>query len=91
MEHGVFWSIWWIWLCVAMVLGLLEILVPGFVFLGFAIGALLTSLLASPAGSAVFPSGAHPLLRGAVACRVARLESRFFRCRKGKPERSTTT
>ena len=40
-----FWTIWWVWLCAALVLGILEVLVPGFVFLGFAIGALAVSLL----------------------------------------------
>ncbi|WP_425043811.1 NfeD family protein [Primorskyibacter sp. S87] len=33
------WAIWWVWLCVALVLAILEVVVPGFVFLGFAIGA----------------------------------------------------
>ncbi|MAB05704.1 MAG: hypothetical protein CML50_06785 [Rhodobacteraceae bacterium] len=30
---------WWIWLAAALVLLLLEMLAPGFIFLGFAIGA----------------------------------------------------
>ena len=34
------WTIWWAWLCVAILLGIVEVLVPGFIFLGFAIGAL---------------------------------------------------
>lgn len=33
------WMIWWAWMCAALVLGILEILLPGFIFLGFAIGA----------------------------------------------------
>ena len=33
------WSIWWVWLSAALVLGILELLAPGFIFLGFAIGA----------------------------------------------------
>ena len=32
-------SIWWAWLAAALVLGILEMLAPGFIFLGFAIGA----------------------------------------------------
>lgn len=40
-----FWTIWWVWLCAALVLGILEVLIPGFVFLGFAIGALAVALL----------------------------------------------
>lgn len=35
---------WWVWLAAALVLGSLEVLVPGFVFLGFAIGAALVGL-----------------------------------------------
>jgi inner membrane protein len=38
------WTIWWVWLSGALVLGILEVLLPGFIFLGFAIGAVITSL-----------------------------------------------
>ncbi len=40
-----FYAIWWIWLCGALVLAILEILAPGFVLLGFAIGALAVSMM----------------------------------------------
>ncbi len=30
---------WWVWLAAAAVLGLLELLAPAYVFLGFAVGA----------------------------------------------------
>ncbi len=40
-----FWTLWWVWLSAALILGILEVLVPGFVFLGFAIGALAMTLL----------------------------------------------
>lgn len=36
---------WWAWIVLGFALGVLEILVPGFIFLGFAIGAVLTGLL----------------------------------------------
>ena len=39
------WSVWWLWLAGALVLGVVEMLLPGFIFLGFAIGAALTGLL----------------------------------------------
>lgn len=39
------WSIWWAWLAAALVLGILEVLAPGFIFLGFAIGALAVALI----------------------------------------------
>ncbi|WP_323040278.1 hypothetical protein [Gemmobacter sp.] len=36
------WATWWVWVAAAMALGVLELVAPGYVFLGFAIGALLT-------------------------------------------------
>ena len=39
------WTIWWVWVVAGVALGFLEIVVPGFVFLGFAIGAGVTGLL----------------------------------------------
>ncbi|MCE8513747.1 hypothetical protein KBY24_00500 [Ruegeria pomeroyi] len=39
------WSVWWLWLAAALVLGVVEMLLPGFIFLGFAIGAAVTGLL----------------------------------------------
>ena len=33
-------TLWWVWVSVALLLGLVEILVPGNIFLGFALGAL---------------------------------------------------
>ena len=44
------WSVWWAWLAGAMVLGILEIFAPGFVFLGFAIGAAMTGILIAVGG-----------------------------------------
>lgn len=44
MAEG-FWTLWWVWGAAALVLGILEILAPGFVFLGFAIGAAAVALL----------------------------------------------
>lgn len=32
-------TIWWVWLAAAILLAILEIFAPGFIFLGFAIGA----------------------------------------------------
>ena len=39
------WSLWWIWGALALVLGIAEILLPGFIFLGFAIGAVCVAVL----------------------------------------------
>lgn len=36
---------WWIWVLVGLGLAALEVAVPGFIFLGFAIGGIATGLL----------------------------------------------
>lgn len=44
---------WWAWVVLGFALGVLEILAPGYIFLGFAIGAILTGVLVGfglPAG-----------------------------------------
>ncbi|MDW3183991.1 NfeD family protein [Roseobacter sp.] len=33
-------NLWWVWTAAALALAVIEVLVPGFIFLGFAIGAL---------------------------------------------------
>ena len=38
------WATWWIWLIGAVVLGIVEVLAPIQIFLGFAVGAALTGL-----------------------------------------------
>jgi inner membrane protein len=39
------WATWWVWVAGGFMLGVLEVLAPGFIFLGFAIGAVLTGAL----------------------------------------------
>jgi inner membrane protein len=39
------WEIWWAWVAVGIGLAILEVLAPGFIFIGFAIGAVLVGLL----------------------------------------------
>ncbi|TXI05120.1 MAG: hypothetical protein E6Q73_02370 [Pseudorhodobacter sp.] len=39
------WNVWWVWIVAGFALGVLEILAPGYIFLGFAMGALLTGVL----------------------------------------------
>ena len=38
-------SYWWVWAVAGVALAALEVILPGFIFLGFAIGAGLTGLL----------------------------------------------
>ncbi len=39
------WALWWVWLAGAFVLAILEMTAPGFVLLGFAIGAAVVGIL----------------------------------------------
>lgn len=34
-------SLWWAWVAIAIGLGIVELMAPGFIFLGFALGALI--------------------------------------------------
>jgi inner membrane protein len=36
------WQEWWVWMLAGAVLAIMEVLIPGFILLGFAIGAGLT-------------------------------------------------
>ena len=56
-------SLWWVWLGAAIALALLETLVPGFIFLGFAAGAAIMAglvALSVPIG----PAGLFALFTG---------------------------
>ena len=39
------WNVWWVWIVAGFALGVLEVLAPGYIFLGFAIGAVGTGIL----------------------------------------------
>ena len=34
------WQLWWVWMSAAVVLATLEVLAPGYIFLGFALGGM---------------------------------------------------
>lgn len=36
------WQAWWMWVAAGVAIGVLELLAPGYVFLGFALGAVAT-------------------------------------------------
>ena len=38
-------STWWVWLALALILGIAEVLAPAYVFLGFAMGAFGVAML----------------------------------------------
>lgn len=39
------WEVWWAWVAAGLALAILEVLAPGFIFAGFAIGAVLVGVV----------------------------------------------
>lgn len=39
------WEIWWAWIAAGLALAILELFAPGYIFLGFAVGALVVGVL----------------------------------------------
>ncbi|RYG89528.1 hypothetical protein EU803_17515 [Loktanella sp. IMCC34160] len=42
---GDWWTVWWVWMAAAFGLAILEVIVPGYIFLGFAAGALVVGAI----------------------------------------------
>lgn len=55
-------SLWWAWVAAALALGIVEVMAPGFIFLGFALGALLMAGVV-----ALFPALSAPALLATFA------------------------
>jgi len=45
------WTTWWIWMASALVLAILEVVLPGFILLGFAGGAAVVGILLAIGGT----------------------------------------
>jgi|APFEC2959095136_1045048.scaffolds.fasta_scaffold00103_56 membrane protein implicated in regulation of membrane protease activity len=57
------WQMWWVWGVAALALAILEVLAPGYLFLGFAIGAAATGILLLAGGPfAAWLGASLPLL-----------------------------
>lgn len=57
------WSEWWVWAVAGLVLAILEVVVPGWIFLGFAVGAGAVALILGVGGPlAAAMSGSIALL-----------------------------
>lgn len=86
---------WWIWAVAAVVLAVAEALSPGWVFLGFALGAAILSLFLLAGGPlATLTAGSVPLILLAFAVLSLAgwaLLRRIFGVRKGKSASSTRT
>ncbi len=39
------WGVWWAWIAAGFVIGIVELALPGFIFLGFAGGAMVVGVL----------------------------------------------
>lgn len=39
------WATWWVWVAGGLILAILEVLLPGYIFLGFAIGAVVMGIV----------------------------------------------
>jgi membrane protein implicated in regulation of membrane protease activity len=82
------WGMWWVWLSGAVILGLVEIVVPGYVFFGFALGAAVTGvvlLVGGPIAGALAASVPGLLLFFAVVSLLCWLGlRRWLGVRKGQ-------
>ena len=57
-------SIWWVWLSAAIALAVLEVLAPSFIFIGFAIGALIMTAVVALFPTAMMVPAALALFTG---------------------------
>lgn len=57
-------GIWWVWLAGALALAVLEVLAPGFIFLGFAAGALIMTAVIALFPTAMLAPAALALFAG---------------------------
>lgn len=57
-------GIWWVWLAAALALAVLEVLAPGFIFLGFAAGALIMTAVIALFPTAMLAPAALALFAG---------------------------
>lgn len=82
------WTIWWVWVVGGIALGILEVFAPGFIFLGFAVGAIVVGvliLIGGAVGAWVTSSISMALLVFAVSSLVAWLVLRQMEgVRKGQ-------
>lgn len=82
------WSLWWVWVAAGIGLAILEIFAPGFVFLGFAVGAAGTGLLLGIGGAfSAWLAGSFPatILTFALISLVSWLiMRRYFGVRRGQ-------
>lgn len=71
------WTAWWVWMLAGLVLVILEMLVPGFILLGFGIGAALVGigLLTGVLGGLTALAGSYGFATLLVLCALLSLAS----------------
>jgi membrane protein implicated in regulation of membrane protease activity len=77
-QVAAYWELWWVWCAAALILAILEVLAPGFVFLGFAFGALACSILLALLGSGTLGLPVLVFLFAALSLVCWLLLRRFF-------------
>lgn len=83
-QLAAYWQLWWVWCAAALVLAILEVLVPGFVFLGFAIGALACGLLLAALGTGALGLPALLFVFAGLSLIAWLLLRRYFALPKGQ-------
>ena len=82
------WSDYWVWFAAALVLGILEILAPGYILLGFAIAAgVVGGIFLAGGGLAEYLAGSMPItlvVFAALALLVWIALRKVFGARKGQ-------
>lgn len=79
-----YWELWWVWCAAALILAILEVLAPGFVFLGFALGALACGILLAALGSGALGLPVLLFLFAALSLASWLLMRRYFALSKGQ-------
>lgn len=79
----ILWQEWWVWLVAGIGLAVFEVLVPGYVFVGFAIGAMLTAL-AVALGAAAAPLSVVALIFALTSLVAWLLLRQIFGVRRGQ-------
>ncbi|WP_133484972.1 NfeD family protein [Aliiroseovarius marinus] len=82
------WSVWWAWIGGAIALVILEILAPGYIFLGFAIGATAVGVLLALGASVGLPM--LLVIFGAVSLASWLVLRMAFGVRKGQTKKWDT-
>lgn len=79
----ILWQEWWVWLVAGIGLAVFEVIVPGYVFVGFAIGAMLTAL-AVAFGAAAAPLSVVVLIFALTSLVAWLALRRIFGVRRGQ-------